>query len=166
MKAELKRKKIEFWGLWCWWCKWLLLRESHFLPPVLSVWSVGRGEKRGVIKNSPSPAWGVFRKESLLNQGKSLSLLETLLDSFLSVHEEQMCLSHVKGKKQSTQGWGGRGWALLSKGSQEKNKSPSKPQRKDRVGYDYLSEGGGRDERKDWGGRKVATSPGTLIKKK
>lgn len=110
MKAELKRKKIEFWGLWCWWCKWLLLRESHFLPPVLSVWSVGRGEKRGVIKNSPSPAWGVFRKESLLNQGKSLSLLETLLDSFLSVHEEQMCLSHVKGKKQSTQGWGGRGW--------------------------------------------------------
>ena len=31
-------------------------RESHFSPLVLSVWSVGRGEKRGVIKNSPSPA--------------------------------------------------------------------------------------------------------------
>lgn len=31
-------------------------KEVPFLPPVLSVWSVGRGEKKEVIKNSPSPA--------------------------------------------------------------------------------------------------------------
>lgn len=58
------------------------------------------------------------------------------------------------------------GEALASKGPHEKNKSPNcKSQRKDRVGYAHLSEGGKGEGGKDCGCGKVAASPGTLTSK-